>query len=397
MSPQLLSFALLEQTPCNTQCTCSRSGMSSPADLSLPCNAARIVAPSTDLIVGQGMDRRQLHPLQHATMLALAAASAWEREQWPDAENDSCSPQHATTARGSRAGCAGLSQSEEGSGAQGEVSCQPRSCGLQGAAGCQQGGCSACDAHASDTAAAAAVETSGCPRGSCTECEEGMAHKRQRRDHDQIHRHADSQQCREIDSTPQLPGGLKSSHQVSQAQQQGVRTHHPPGGQSLSGPSTAQALGMDKPYLCTGYDCFIAKEPCIMCAMALVSGVAIAIQEYLCRIPLGINLCHRCPAAITAAKIACKRFSVCLSKCVRCIYMHHTECLTCVPSSQKRGGEGQAQHTSPGLWSFCLDAVSICQIKKCLLHVNSQKHSSIASYFTTLNPTRCRCTLGSLA
>eukprot|EP00200_Dunaliella_tertiolecta_P014852 CAMPEP_0202421650 /NCGR_PEP_ID=MMETSP1128-20130828/50448_1 /ASSEMBLY_ACC=CAM_ASM_000463 /TAXON_ID=3047 /ORGANISM="Dunaliella tertiolecta, Strain CCMP1320" /LENGTH=676 /DNA_ID=CAMNT_0049029679 /DNA_START=93 /DNA_END=2123 /DNA_ORIENTATION=+ len=48
-----------------------------------PCNAARIVEPHTGLVVGQGVDCRHSHPLQHATMVAIADAAAWDREQWP--------------------------------------------------------------------------------------------------------------------------------------------------------------------------------------------------------------------------------------------------------------------------------------------------------------------------
>lgn len=30
------------------------------------------------------------------------------------------------------------------------------------------------------------------------------------------------------------------------------------------------ALAPARPYLCTGWDCYVAREPCAMCAMALV-------------------------------------------------------------------------------------------------------------------------------
>ena len=31
-----------------------------------------------------------------------------------------------------------------------------------------------------------------------------------------------------------------------------------------------QLLLLHRPYLCTGYDCYVLQEPCAMCAMALV-------------------------------------------------------------------------------------------------------------------------------
>mmetsp|Transcript_3428 Transcript_3428/g.9145 ORF Transcript_3428/g.9145 Transcript_3428/m.9145 type:complete len:1012 (-) Transcript_3428:209-3244(-) len=50
--------------------------------------------------------------------------------------------------------------------------------------------------------------------------------------------------------------------------QQGSTSQLPQGPQGHT--ASAAALGLSRPYMCTGYDCFIAREPCAMCAMALV-------------------------------------------------------------------------------------------------------------------------------
>jgi tRNA-specific adenosine deaminase 3 len=47
---------------------------------------------------------------------------------------------------------------------------------------------------------------------------------------------------------------------------QGVASRAP----SIGKMPEAGSIGGDRPYMCTGYDCFLVHEPCIMCAMALV-------------------------------------------------------------------------------------------------------------------------------
>jgi len=41
-------------------------------------------------------------------------------------------------------------------------------------------------------------------------------------------------------------------------------------GEGIQGESRSGVSVLPKPYMCTGYDCFLVSEPCIMCAMGLV-------------------------------------------------------------------------------------------------------------------------------
>jgi tRNA-specific adenosine deaminase 3 len=56
----------------------------------------------------------------------------------------------------------------------------------------------------------------------------------------------------------------------------GAADNLPPDASNITGASAGSGGGpdsidwSDKPYLCTGFDCFMLKEPCAMCAMALL-------------------------------------------------------------------------------------------------------------------------------
>ena len=45
---------------------------------------------------------------------------------------------------------------------------------------------------------------------------------------------------------------------------------NPPAKRACVGASPSPAPPAPAPYLCTGYECYVLREPCTMCAMALV-------------------------------------------------------------------------------------------------------------------------------
>ena len=45
---------------------------------------------------------------------------------------------------------------------------------------------------------------------------------------------------------------------------------NPPAKRACVGASPSPAPPTPAPYLCTGYECYVLREPCTMCAMALV-------------------------------------------------------------------------------------------------------------------------------
>jgi tRNA-specific adenosine deaminase 3 len=83
--------------------------------------------------------------------------------------------------------------------------------------------------------------------------------------------HNDAQQGREQESgTKRVCTGHQQQEGAagswSTEMQQDLSSRAPSAGRM----SEAGSIAGDRPYMCTGYDCFLAFEPCIMCAMALV-------------------------------------------------------------------------------------------------------------------------------
>ena len=174
-------------------------------------NAAVIVDPASGQIIAQGLDSTrgpQSQPLGHAVMAAIAAAAARDLCLWPD---------------GTRSGCA----------ADARIQAAP--------AVSESGGAGA---------AARAAGEPACGRGAGAAASEGS----------------------------QLERSFSGSQQPDRKRQ---RVGEPLSGASGQGRADAHADGVagggpeakaaaQKPYLCTGFDCYVVREPCAMCAMALV-------------------------------------------------------------------------------------------------------------------------------
>jgi tRNA-specific adenosine deaminase 3 len=171
-------------------------------------NACLIVDPQRDAVVAQAVDATHSHPLQHAAMAAIAAAAEWQLRVWP--------PEAAAPVGGSTAG---NSQQAESDGKRRRLDGQT-------------------DVR---DAAAAASDQREQPAG-----QQGVGG-------------AASWVPAEAGSG--CPGTNPPSSSSSPAAAAAAAGEAEAAGQAAPGP---------RPYLCTGYDCYLLREPCAMCGMALV-------------------------------------------------------------------------------------------------------------------------------
>ncbi len=191
-----------------------------------PRNAARIVDPASRAVVAEGCDCRHAHPLHHAAMVAIEAAAARDLTLWPP---DSAGAQidSTTIARETSTGPRHSIAPHSGSGKHTQAQ--------------QQGG---------TIQAARALEQSGSTHTDTSPHDPACKRQRTGAKHAHTQHRDGTTGCHE---QTECMGNSATVHRTRSSEQAGAH--------SAVGP---------RPYMCTGYDCFLVSEPCVMCAMALV-------------------------------------------------------------------------------------------------------------------------------
>lgn len=193
------------------------------------CNAAMIVDPVTGQIIAEGVDGTGSHPLHHAAMVAIARAAERNLRLWP-AHWDGTPTQTGTASAASI-----------------PISCVDASQELEHEEDPSGGRQPAASQHAS-AASSGDLEDHDRKRqrlGSEPEDEPSPAILKGTHERLEI-----AAECREEAETF-LEREMQRRPEVDRA-------------------SAQKLAAAQKPYLCTGYDCYVVREPCAMCAMALV-------------------------------------------------------------------------------------------------------------------------------
>jgi len=176
-------------------------------------NSCIIVDPSNDARVAEVADCRHNHPLHHAAMQAAAAVGEWQLRIWPATPTEiAVSNFHTSLAAALKKRKKMQQQLENGSSSKNEEEEKEDKAGLD------------------------------------VDCEENAPANQQQ---EVVNADEDQQQ---------QPSNVSSASSGDLAT---MTTH------CQQAPTPSSVLP-DRPYLCTGYDAYLASEPCHMCAMALV-------------------------------------------------------------------------------------------------------------------------------
>lgn len=191
-------------------------------------NSCIIVDPSNDTRVAEVADCRHNHPLHHAAMQAAAAVGEWQLRIWPATPTEiAVSNFHTSLAAALKKRKKIQQQLEKGS--------------------------SSKDVEDDEE------EKEDKATGVDVDCEENAPANHHQQEEQEEEPAANDNEDEHEDSS-QKPSNTSSASSGDLAT---MTTHH------QQAPTPSSVLP-DRPYLCTGYDAYLASEPCHMCAMALV-------------------------------------------------------------------------------------------------------------------------------
>jgi tRNA-specific adenosine deaminase 3 len=191
-------------------------------------NVAVIIDPSSNCVLAQAVDCSERHPLDHAAMVAVEAVAARDRQLWPFN------------------GFAHLGRHAE----------QPDTAGYTAVAPCSE--------HHARSDSMSGEDAGRPPKKQKAAAGSNSSSSQPQRDEGQLPQQQQQQQQQQDSQQNRPPAAAAAAGATSSPAQPGA---------AGSDSSSTDDGGFDwasKPYLCTGYDCFLVAEPCTMCAMGLV-------------------------------------------------------------------------------------------------------------------------------